>query len=124
MYKDPQEVAQSWVGHDVHSLVRGWGNPPAPPFQSGKETGYYWSFGTNGGYVDTSHDAAQGQDSNGQMVMGRVQGGYYEPPATFCQLTFYANGEGTITRYSLKEFDHNKCAEYVNSWGGPERRRR
>lgn len=123
MTKDPQEVAQSWIGFNVSSLLEKWGNPPSAPFKNGNETGYYWSYGTNGGYVNTSHQEAQGQDGNGQMVMGEVAGGYYQPPVSYCELTFYTNRVGTITRYVLKEYDHNRCAQYVSSWGGPTKSR-
>ena len=115
--EDPHETAQSWVGYNVNSLLQQWGTPRTAPFQNGNETGYYWDFGTNGGYVNTTHQEAMGQDGNGQMVMGEVAGGYYQQPVSFCELTFYTNSVGTITRYVLKEYDHNKCARYVNSWG-------
>ena len=119
---DPHEVAQSWVGYNVDVLLQRWGNPPTPVFQNGSEKDYYWTFGKNGGYVNTTHQAAQGQDGNGQMVMGEVAGGYYQPPVSFCELTFYANGSGTITRYVLNEHDHNQCTLYVASWGGPNKK--
>lgn len=121
--KDPRETAQSWVGYNVNLLLQKWGSPPTPPFQNDNETGYYWTFGTNGGYVNTTHQAAQGYDGNGQMVMSEVAGGYYQQPVSFCELTFYTNGSGTITRYVLREYDHTKCAQYVDSWGGPTRKR-
>lgn len=117
--KDPHEVAQSWVGLNVNALLQKWGNPPTPAFKNGAETGYYWTFGKNGGYVNTTHQEAQGQDGNGQMVMGEVAGGYYQPPTSYCELTFYANPSGVITRYVLKEHDHTQCTLYVASWGGP-----
>lgn len=117
--KDPHEIAQSWVGFNVNSLLQQWHGDGSEAFQNGNETGYYWSFGVDGGYVNTSHQEAQGYGGNGQMVMGEVGGGYYKPAVSYCELTFYTDGSGTITRYSLKEYDHNNCARYVNSWGGP-----
>ncbi|MGQ7859972.1 hypothetical protein ACUN0G_11790 [Pseudomonas sp. 32A] len=121
--KEPREIAQSWVGYNVNLLLKKWHGDPSDSFKVGNETGYYWSFGDNGGYVNASHQEAQGYGGNGQMVMGEVGGGYYRPAVSYCDLTFYTDSSGIITRYALKEYDRNNCSRYINSWGGPNHSR-
>jgi hypothetical protein len=118
--KEPSEIAQSWVGLNVNLLLQQWRKDPSEAFQNGDETGYEWSFGENGYYVNTSHQEAQGYGGGGQMVMGEVGGGYYQPAITFCELAFYTDSSGTITRYHLREYDHLRCTKFVNSWGSPK----
>src|SRR5471032_993087 len=115
---DPHETAQEWVGYNANTLLARWHGAKPVIFQNKQETGYYYRFGTNGGTYNDTHYAAQGVDGNGQMVMGQQGGQVYTPARTDCELTFYTNQSGVITRYVLQGSD-GRCAKYVNAWGGP-----
>lgn len=119
--KDPNETAQEWGGVNASVLLAKWGNPPTAPFKNGDEIGYYWRFGTDGGYQDDTHQEVRGVDASGAPVMSLEGGQYYAGPQTYCEVTFYTNHAGTITRYVMQGVSLQSCARYVNGWGGPNK---
>lgn len=118
--KASSAVADSWLGHDASELLVQW--PVDRGFTSyevsdTKETAYEYNFGTEAYSYDSSYTAPVGQTGNVLVMQTNYE--HHDVAAQHhCTVTFFANADGIISRY---EYDGEKCAPYIRSWGRPKK---
>jgi hypothetical protein len=122
--RDPHAVAQEWVGYNVATLQTKWRGVNFTRFSAkNDETGYDIIFGVYAHTYTSSYDVPIGPDTSGAMMLETHTQNHYVPTHQDCDLTFYTDKQGIITRYEMRSADggNELCAKYVNSWGGPNK---
>lgn len=123
--KKSTAIAESWIGHDASELLTQW------PVDSGfvmreqsenNETAYFYTFGVDAHtrtYSVSDGQQAMGTDANGQVVVANQSHTEqeYVPATVNCEISFYANAQGIITRY---DYRGRTCRIDFSHWGRPK----